>query len=590
MSEPPLTIHPPEKDTSRSQFLINVFFALGIMLLTTSGWLIATGIRTPSEWGLPSAYLGAQKSDVIGMLAVFRAAADGHYTPTLQKMNPRLGAPGEANWSAIPVIEEIPYYLTGLLARHVGIFSALNLKLLVGHILVSLAFFFTARYFRCQIEWASAGAIIFGLSPFIFEQSPHHSIVAYVWHLPLFVLVWDWCSRDVGISIHSRRFLAALCIAAITSLQNIYYTNVFCQLVLLGSLVTAIRGRAWGPLVSGLGIISVSAMGVGVMMIDSIVNTAAGGPGIGGITREYRWLEIYGLKIVDLFIPPVTHMSGIFSTFAARHASESILQDEGSYLGLAGIAALFLLAGTAARNVVQRKCNAIPLEAWQVMWIVVMFTTGGLNSILGSFGFTMFRATHRYSVVILVIVLMYAARQLSQLNLPKRRFVVYAATGLTIIAFWDQIPRPPGLEEKGIIAAQVEADRNFVAAMQDALPAGAMIFQTPIMDFPESPAPGIPPYDHLRPYLYSRTLRFSFGGVKGRSDTAWQRELTKTDLPTVLKTLREKGFSAIYINRNGFPDKAEGFLKALAGLGVTQRIDSPMGDLVCVIIPSTAGG
>ena len=48
--------------------------------------------------------------------------------------------------------------------------------------------------------------------------------------------------------------------------------------------------------------------------------------------------------------------------------------------------------------------------------------------------------------------------------------------------------------------------------------------------------------------------------------------------------LRGMGFRAILINRNGFPDKAKGFLQSLSTLGQSQLIECPAGDLVCVVL------
>ena len=120
--------------------------------------------------------------------------------------------------------------------------------------------------------------------------------------------------------------------------------------------------------------------------------------------------------------------------------------------------------------------------------------------------------------------------------------------------------------------------------IRDRLPSGAMVFQIPIMEFPESPVPGLSPYDHLRPYLFSDHLRYSFGSMKGREDTMWQKDLSKLSLEDAVKKLREFGFQAILINRNGFSDKAKGFLGSLAGMGFSQVIESPAGDLVCVVL------
>lgn len=558
---------------------------LVLLTLTALAWLVGTGNWAPANWSQPSAYLEVQKSDVIGMLATFRAAKDGHYVPLMDKSVPELGAPSSANWSDIPTIEEVPMYLTGILARVTGIFVALNIKLLLAHLLAALAFYGVARYFRCQKIWAFVGGLAYGLAPFIFGQSPHHSIVAYVWHLPLFLVVWDWVATEPGLRIGTRKFWCAVAIAFITSLQNIYFTNIFCQLVLLGGVILFLRGRSRPALYAVGALIFVVFAGFSLMMVDTWVYHFQSGANPASIVRPYKWLEVYGLKIVDFFIPPIDHLSASFRAFASKHRTESILQDEGSYLGLVGIASLLLLGGTTAWNVITRRKSPIPLPAWQGMWVLVMFTTGGLNALAGSFGFTMFRASYRYSIVILAIVLLYAARWLSATRFLRGRFGVYAAVATTLIILWDQIPSPPSRGERNVVAIQMDSDQKFVAAMEEALPEGSMIFQLPIMDFPESPVPGLTPYEHLRPYLYSQHLRFSFGAVKGRPDSAWQETLADSDLKTAVALIAKKGFAALYINRKGFPDQGKAFLKNLKELGLTTRIDSPAGDLVCLILP-----
>ena len=119
--------------------------------------------------------------------------------------------------------------------------------------------------------------------------------------------------------------------------------------------------------------------------------------------------------------------------------------------------------------------------------------------------------------------------------------------------------------------------------MEAALPAGAMVFQLPIMEFPESPAPGVPPYDHFRPYLYSKQLRFSYGSMKGRPREQWQQDLGKVPFEKAVAEIQDRGFAAIYINRNGFPDKAKQIEEKLVEMGYsTTPIRNATGDLVCV--------
>jgi len=162
-----------------------------------------------------------------------------------------------------------------------------------------------------------------------------------------------------------------------------------------------------------------------------------------------------------------------------------------------------------------------------------------------------------------------------------------AIAGLcALLALWDQ--SPPLAQTKANLAELsrvIESDREFTRQIEARLPKSAMIFQVPIMEFPESPAPGMPSYDHFRPYLHSESLRFSFGGVKGRSWIQWQQEVAKmSNLADVIAKIQTYGFAAVYVNRNGFQDKGEGLYQGMRQLGYTEVIESKVGDLFCVLI------
>ncbi|MEX1117409.1 MAG: hypothetical protein WEB60_01315 [Terrimicrobiaceae bacterium] len=559
--------------------------AIGALLvLVAFVWCAGWGMWSGRDWNQPTAYLDIRQSDVIGMLAVFKAARDGHQNPLFQKTVPELGAPGQARWSAIPTIEEVPLYLTGVLARFTGIFAALNIKLLIGHLLAALTFYLVARYSKCSIPWAFVGGLAYGLAPYIFSESPHHSIVAYVWHIPLFLVVWKWVSTSPGIAPLSRRFWLAVALAFLTGLQNVYYTNIFCQITLLGGVLLFLRERSRPALVSTFAIIGGSAAAFVLMNLDTWMYQISKQGAPFAIERQFKWLEIYALKLSDLFIPLSTHQSPAFRSFNLSHAQQIVLSNEGTYLGLIGIASLLLVFGIAAYRVIFRSPKPIPAEAWQILWIFAVFTTGGLNAISGIFGLTLFRAGYRLSIVILAIALLFAMQQATKyfVSQHKRGFLV--AIALTLIVIWDQMPLLASQQERAQRVLQVESDRDFAKSMEKALPDGAMIFQLPVMSFPEAPVPGITPYEHFRPYLYSESLRYSFGVTKNDMETGWHSRLINLPLEKTIELLKNQGFAAIYINRKGFPDQGAAILKNLSEAGLTKTIESKAGDLVCVMI------
>ena len=588
-----------------------------LLVVVAFAWCIATANGSLSDFRRPASYLeDPSKSDIMWVYASLKANTEGEASPMLWKTVSRLNAPFEANWTDWPSLDELHGLVLVLCARVFGVFGGLNVTLLLGHLLAAGTFFGVARLGGCSTLWSFVGGLAYGLSPYMFAQSPHHSGIEWAWHVPLFTLVWRWVATDPGIKLWSRGFKQATGIGLLTGLLNVYYTNIFCQLTLLGAGIQYLRNRARPALLAALAVIASAAVGFALMNLDTWTYKAAYGPNDGAVVREYKWLEIYGLKIKDLFIPPVTHRWDALATFSKEHRQAAPLLDEdgASYQGIVGLACLIWLAGTVVNCMIRGRDKDVPIEAWWVLWIVLMFTTGGLNALFAATtGFTMFRGGCRASIVILAITLLWAARRLSALqaeaetksgDIATARLWMAGAAILCGLIFWDQVPRAPTEELRATIDRQVAADREFTEKMEASLPDGAMVFQMPVMEFPESPIPGVPPYDHFRPYLFSKHLRFSFGTHKGREREKWQPavqgkffegaavdqqagkiRVNEANARTAVDELKRLGFSAIYVNRNGFPDRGKGIEETLRSLGHTQPpINNATGDLVCILL------
>ena len=609
----------PRSEPNRT--LISILTVASLLVCVAIGWCSNSAIWSPADFGRPAAYLeDPSKSDIVFGYASLRANTEGEAAPFFWKSVSRLNAPFTANWTDWPSLDELHGLALLILANVFGVFGGLNAALLLGHLLAAAAFYGVARVSGASQLWSFVGGLAYGLSPFMFAQSPHHSAVQWAWHVPLFTLVWRWVSTDPGIDPWSRRFKEATGIGLLAGLLNVYYTNILCQLTLIGAAIRYLRTRSRPALLSALAVIGVAAIGFAVSNFDTWTYKAVNGPNEGALVREYKWLEIYGLKIKDLFIPPVTHRSDALRNFGIEHRKQAVLNDEdGSpYQGIVGIACLLWLAGTTITRMASGREKDVPIEAWWVLWIVLAFTTGGLNAIAGALGFTMFRTGARYSIVILAITLLWAARELTALQAGKDATHrgnagsppwLFAAAAICGLILWDQVPRAPTAATIDAINRQVTADREFTEQMEAALPTGAMVFQLPVMDFPESPIPGVPPYDHFRPYIFSKQLRFSFGSHKGREREKWQQQLQNVlvagatpdqesqkirfntdNVRRAVDELKKLGFAAIYINRNGFPDRGKGLEDVLLELGYSKPpIRNATGDLVCIVLEKDGG-
>jgi phosphoglycerol transferase len=110
---------------------------------------------------------------------------------------------------------------------------------------------------------------------------------------------------------------------------------------------------------------------------------------------------------------------------------------------------------------------------------------------------------------------------------------------------------PPYQELK----ADFNSDATFVRKIEATVPSHTMIFQLPYIPFPESPPVNrMVDYDHLRGYLHSKDLCWSYGAMKGSKVDRWQRDTAGKPTEEMLSKLRAAGFGGIYIDRFGYAD------------------------------------
>ena len=560
--------------------------AIALAILTALVWCTIYNRWTVETWKTPLAYLSdPAQGDVMHILAKTRAARDGHHWPFLFTNIPELGAHFIAYWDDYPMSEKPLFCLMGLLAKIFGIFIGANLTVMIGQMLAAISFYAACRLLDCDWVWSFAGAMIFALSRFAFSHGLHHITILYFWHVPLCLVVCRWLFHGEGISFGERRFIFALIVAFVTGVQHVYYANLFIQFIFFGGLVQGLR-HGWRAAWPAITIIGVTLVAFLLMEANTIAYQLIHGENFMALDRSYKWLEIYGLKLVDLVIPPPDHPFPPFADWGAGHLREVVLSPGelpiSGYIGLVGLTALGWLVVASFRRVMNKELP--PLEAFLILWIIIYAGVGGINGIGGTLGLLLFRSTTRYSIFILCIVLMYAIMRLSVTRWKNPYTTYIAAILITCFALWEQTPPIVSKADLDATAAMVASDRQFTENMEAQLPPHAMVFQLPFMEYPETPVSGVGAYDHFRPYLYSHNLRFSYGSEKGRPEQDWQRQLTQIPLRDAVNALESYGFSAIYLNRHGYADQGVAFIEAFADLGYKSVIESPQHDLVCVLI------
>ncbi len=515
-------------------------------------------------------------------------AADG-VRPVFSKYPASLGAPFTASWNDHILVEEPLCFGHALLVRLFGLGLGSNIVLLAAHLLAATAFYPAARALGSNRLFASVCASLFALSTFSFTRSLQHLILTYYWHVPLGLLVIWWCF-DKG-RWTPRRVLAALAIGILHGIQNPYYTNIFGQLLVLAGIVAWVRRRPAKEIVFPLLILLVTIGAFGIMNLDTLFFRITHGTNDLVTIRRYEGLEQYALKPIELFLPGIHRLAWLQQWASDRYFTRSMfLGERGSaYLGIIAIAGLVWLSWHAVKGIARDGLGKVPRHFWVILWILLYGVVGGINGLLGTFGMALFRATNRLSIVIMATALLFLAGILTQRSNGWRRLTTASIAFFVLITgLWDQAYVVPANRMISQAQGLIAADRKLVGELESRLPPQAMIFQMPIMDYPEAdPIEKMSDYEHFRPYLHSETLRFSYGSDKGRARERWQRETSQLGSEAMLPILERYGFAALLINKKGYADRGAALVAATKRAGRNRVIgESP--DFICLaLLPAT---
>jgi phosphoglycerol transferase len=548
------------------------------------------GRTTVEAWHTPIAYRG----DTLSFLAQLKVAQLGYITPLRVEPIRELNAPFEGNWNDYPRLNKATFWILGLLTRPFDLILTANVLLLLAHLLAGASFYMVARYLRSSWEWAAAGALVFAFSHFAFCRGSElgHLMLCFYWHIPLCILVTGWSFRPAGLPVGSERFWWGAATAILSALQSVYYAFLFAQFLIFATVAQALRRNGWkrvaGPLVLAGAILAIGAADAAHVALYRLDH----GPNPDALQRSLQDLETYALRPIRLIIPPPGHGLLRWQSPWSEHSRGSLEgENEAAYLGLAGAGALVWLSLSALRSPFLGRPAFSHPALWALGWICLYGVAGGVNGALGLLGFVFLRASNRYSIWILTLVLLFLAGRLSRACRTSRRGPrLLAALGVTAVSLADQVPHVVSRPEVETVGEQYRSDRKFSQTVEASLPPRAMVFMLPVMDYPEVPAVHhVADYDHFRPFLHSARLRFDYGSDKGRPRERWRHRVSRMNPPEMVTELEDLGFEGIIVNRGGYDDRAAGILRGLAAVGRRVTLESSTRDLLFVKLrPSRA--
>ena len=471
---------------------------------------------------------------------------------------------------------------------------ALNLIFLLAFPLTTMTALFALRRMGAMMTFAFPIAGLYTALPARFERNEGHLFYATYWVLPLAVILCVLIARGDEIFFvrtsnrpkPTRLGWFAVAIAVLIGADNQYHAFFTIALLLVAAIVGYVRSRVFAPVIVACVCSFLIGATLVAQLVPAFVYDAQHGKNAMAFERYPEESVTYGLHIAELLLPVAGHRVARLANARAYYDSRTGLgnnESSWSSFGFAGALGFLLLIGALLVRPAMRLPRDLDSLATLNLAGVLVATVGGFGTLFNFFVRPEIRAYNRISTLLAFLALAAVALTATELTRRSGRMMPRAVAlpimaAILVLGLFDQTTAgmiPPYAAD----AMLFSNDQVFVDRLSTAVPANAAIFELPWVRFPESaPAAQLDPENLYRPYLHSKTLRYSYGAVEGRSPEQWERTTSALPPQRMLESMILGGYEGIIVFRQGYSDGGaaiEASLQAWLGAPVA----SPDGNL-----------
>ncbi len=524
--------------------------------------------------------LGFASDNLFYQALIKNFVTTGHYY-----VNPLLGAPGQQELYDFPM----PHWIHLVVLAFIRLFTfnagiAINLFYLLGYLLSAITALYAFRKLGISAGLAAAGAILFVFSPYHLWRAEGHLFLSAYYIVPLMAMVAVWLGtgaelfrlgryyRDNGSRLITRNGVISVVACVLVGVDNPYYAFFGAYLILVGGLLGALRHRFRAALVAVVVLLAVLVSTSAIALLPNAYYLHKHGR-IAVAERTPVESELYSLTVTQLLAPVTNHRIPALAKWKQYYNSRALLVNENDSAALGVVGAVGFLALLIC--LLLRRCDP-RLYALSIlcMFATLLGTMGGFGAIVGFVVTSQLRAFNRISIYIAFLTIAAVLIILDRIGKTRlganHKLLTLIVLPVTLLAVGlpDQIAKHQ-MAPRAEVEKLFWQDADFVKRIESMVPPHSMIFQLPYDPFPESPPiNAMGDYDELKGYLHSDTLRWSYAAMKGRPTDHWLALVAAQPIPDMVMAITAAGFAGIYIDRNGYPDRAailESELKELLG-------------------------
>lgn len=458
-------------------------------------------------------------------------------------------------------------------------YTVFNLQYLFTFALCGFTAFIVLRYLKIKRIFATIGALLYGMSPYIYSRSMSHYCLGVCYFVPLSILLCVYAFEDDSnyLSLKNgvksffcyKKNITMIVFSLFIANNGIgYYPFFTCFFLCITALITVFNTKSVDSIKKSVIPICCIVFFMLLTLIPVVIyKLSVGSNDIAH--RSIADLELYGLKATQLFIPTNDHHLPIVNKLVSLYNSHAPLVTENrmAYMGIfacAGFVLMCLLSFVPKNG--EKYSVVYFLFPKLTLWALLFFSIGGLITFLCLItNFRFLRSFNRVSIFIEfmgIATTCYCMQSLLELSVVKNRRLLRGCVKLLFALFslyciYEQHPSiRQNINARAVYKSMRENDRKFVEKIELQLQENDAVFQLPYHKFPEAgPVRNMSDYQLFAGYLNSSKLRWSYGGMKGRESDKWNEIVSSLPTEKMIRAIVQSGFRGIYIDSRAYTDE-----------------------------------
>ena len=496
----------------------------------------------------------------------------------------QLSAPFTYPGAAFPMLTSVDW----LIIKVMSVFTAEPGLLLNGFWLLTLVFnAWSASYVAYQLRlsrvFSGLTGILFAFLPAaLLRNVAHLNLVFYF--VPLLCLVAVIiATRGVAIRQVKQALIVGLIACALQGFDYIYYSFFAVLLFSVATLIAYRRDDGFKQFKMPLLAIAIVILSTALNLIPTLQSWHKNGSSPDMGYKYTAEAEIYAAKLRHLLMPHPSNIIKPLALIAQKDLAANFPNENenmSARLGLYGAFGMLLMIVVSLRREVGSNQSAQLMRSISAlgMAIFLIITVGGVGALINVISVPDIRAYNRFSVFLAFFAIVATGLCLQGWlgsGAVRSKIAKYFIVGaFAILSLYDQLLHArPLVEGQRKDMQRAFEEKQIIAKLEKIFPHDAALLELPFTGFPAlAHFNKMESYDHVRPYLWSHHLKWSWPSFSQRH-RAWQTKMQELQGSDLIKAAIFTGFDAIWVDRFAYPDAGQALISSLSQ-GKVRQIDT----------------